>query len=465
VLAVPIQRPNRAVGVLYLENTLVTDAFSAERVRALDLLSGHITVALENSMLFEERKRAELGAQLLADASSALFESLDYAQTLARVARLAVPILADMCTVDVIEGGQLRRVAVAHVDPTQEPLLREAGAAYLDPGSQHPVAQVLRTGRPWLASEIDEALLQAQMREAREVAIGAALNISSGMVVPLFARGRILGTMVFLSRQPGRHSARDLPLAQELGRRAGMAIDNARLYAESQASVQVRDQFLSVASHELRTPLTSLNMTVQGLLSNTIPATPENLTKTFSIASRQIARLTHLVDELLNVSRVEAGRLTLELEDVDLTVVLGELLERFEADLSRTGTRLSLHTQPVVGRWDKSALDQVITNLLANALKFGAGKPIEVTVEAVDGIAKLEITDHGIGIPPDRLPHVFERFERAVSARHYGGLGLGLYIARAIVEALGGSIHARSGGPNEGATFTVELPCVRGGIG
>jgi signal transduction histidine kinase len=463
VLAVPIQRPDRTVGVLYLENTLVVDAFSSERVRTLDLLSGHISVALENSLLFEERKRGELASQLLADASSALAESLDYAATLARVAHLAVPVLADMCAVDVVEDGQLCRVAVAHVDPAQEPLVAEAGASYLDPGSQHPVAQVLRTGRPWLASEIDEALLRAQMREAREAAIGAVLGIRSGMAVALFARGRILGAMGFGSRQPGRYTARDLPLGQELGRRAGMAIDNARLYAESQASVEVRDQFLSVASHELRTPLTSLNLIVQALLDDTISATPENLRKMFSITRRQVARLTHLVDELLNVSRIAAGRLALEPDDVDLTAVVGDVLERFEGELSRTRTHVAMHTTPVVGRWDRSALDQVVTNIVANALKFGAGKPIEVTVEAVNGTARLVVTDHGIGIPSDRLPHIFERFERAVSARQYGGLGLGLYIARAIVEALGGSIEARSAGPLQGATFTIELPRARVG--
>jgi predicted ATPase/signal transduction histidine kinase len=458
VLAVPIRRPDRAVGVLYLENTLVVDAFSPERVRSLDLLSGHISVALENSLLFEERRRGELATQLLADASSVLVESLDYAATLARVARLAVPVLADMCAVDVIEDGQLRRMGVAHVDPAQEPLIREAGNSYLDPGSQDPEAQVLRTGRPWLASEIDDALLQAHTREPREAAIGAMLGIRSGVAVALFARGRILGAMSFVSRQPGRYTARDLPLAQELGRRAGMAIDNARLYAESQAAVQVRDQFLSVASHELRTPLTSLSMTVQALLDHTIPATPDNLRKTFSIARRQIGRLTHLVDELLNVSRITAGRLALALDDVDLAAVVRDVVTRFEGEASRTGTRVAMHTTPVVGRWDRTALDQVVTNIVANALKFGAGRPIDLTVEAVDGIASLVVTDRGIGIPSDRVPHIFERFERAVSARQYGGLGLGLYIARAITEAFGGSIEAMSPGPHEGATFTVRLP-------
>jgi predicted ATPase/signal transduction histidine kinase len=463
VLAVPIHRRNRAVGVLYLENTLVDDAFSPERVRSLDLLSGHISVALENSLLFEERKRGELATQLLADASSALVESLDYAATLARVAQLAVPALADMCAVDVVEDGRLRRVAAAHVDPAQEPLIVEAGAGYLDPGSPHPEAQVLRTGRPWLASEIDDAVMQAQSREAREAALGAALGVRSVVAVPLFARGRILGAMCFASRQPGRYTARDLPLAQELGRRAGMAIDNARLYAGSQAAVQVRDQFLSVASHELRTPLTSLNMTVQALLDHTVPATPDNLRKTFSIARRQIARLTHLVDELLNVSRITAGRLALELDDVDLAAVVRDVVERFAGELSRSGTRVAIRATAVVGRWDRSALDQVVTNIVSNALKFGGGKPIDVVVEAVDGTARLVVTDRGIGIPSDRIPHIFERFERAVSARQYGGLGLGLYIARSIIEALGGSIEARSAGPGEGATFTVALPRTRAG--
>ncbi len=158
------------------------------------------------------------------------------------------------------------------------------------------------------------------------------------------------------------------------------------------------------------------------------------------------------------MSRITAGRLALELDDVDLAVVVRDVVERFAGEASRTGTRVALHTTPVIGRWDRTALDQVITNIVSNALKFGAGKPIDLTVEAVDGTASLVVTDRGIGIPSDRLPHIFERFERAVSARQYGGLGLGLYIARAIIEAFGGSIEARSPGPHEGATFTVTLP-------
>jgi signal transduction histidine kinase len=291
-----------------------------------------------------------------------------------------------------------------------------------------------------------------------------ALGIKSAVVVPLVARGVTFGSLSLGARQPGRYTDRELALAEELGRRAGTAIDNARLYAEAQSAVRVRDEFLSVASHELRTPLTSLKLVMQGLLNESIPKTTENLNHTFLVASRQIGRLTRLVDELLNVSRIRAGRMALELESVDLAQVVREATERLSEDLRQARCTVSCQLDPTLGHWDKSALDQVVTNILANATKFGAGKPIEVTVGANDGRARLVVTDHGIGIAADRLPHIFERYERAVSARHYGGLGLGLYIARAIVEAFGGTIEASSPGLGEGATFVVTLPLARGGL-
>ena len=149
----------------------------------------------------------------------------------------------------------------------------------------------------------------------------------------------------------------------------------------------------------------------------------------------------------------------IELEEVDLPAVVRDVTERFAEELSQAHCSLTLHAeQGVVGRWDPFRLEQVITNLLANAIKFGHDHPIEVSVGEADGTATLVVRDHGIGIPPDRLPYIFERFERAVSSRFYGGLGLGLYIVRSIVETLGGSIRAESK-MGDGATFTVELPC------
>jgi signal transduction histidine kinase len=225
-----------------------------------------------------------------------------------------------------------------------------------------------------------------------------------------------------------------------------------------QEAVRLRDEFLAIASHELRTPITSLQLTIQGLTRGVV--SPEHAPRALGNAERQIGRLTRLVDELLEASRIQAGRLTLHLERLDLVAVVQEAAQRFEAELARVGCTLSLSAdRAVTGFWDHSKLDQIVTNILSNAIKFGAGHAIEILVEeAPPGIGRLVVTDHGIGIPPERLPYIFERFERAVSSREYGGLGLGLYIVRSIVEALGGTIRAESV-PDSGSTFTVELAC------
>jgi signal transduction histidine kinase len=174
---------------------------------------------------------------------------------------------------------------------------------------------------------------------------------------------------------------------------------------------------------------------------------------------RQEKRLSRLVDDLLDVSQIHTGRLELHLDPVDLAETVREVVERFGERIEQSGSLVSVRAEPsVVGSWDKSRLDQVISNLLDNALKFGAGKPIDIAVTRSDRIARVEVRDRGIGIPADRLPHVFDRFERAVSSRNYGGFGLGLYIVRNIVEALGGAVHVDSA-PDDGSRFTVELPC------
>jgi signal transduction histidine kinase len=227
-----------------------------------------------------------------------------------------------------------------------------------------------------------------------------------------------------------------------------------------QEAVRVRDEFLSVASHELRTPLTSLQLMVQSVTQGIVPPSPENMQRAFELIERQIRRLARLVGELLEVSRIEGGRLKLEREQIDLAAVVHEVVQRFEADLMQAGCALTLSAAlPVMGCWDRSKLEQIVTNVLSNAIKFGAGKPIEITVDkAPDNTGRLFVSDHGIGISPESLPRIFERFERAVSARAYGGLGLGLYIVRSLVQALGGTVRAESL-LGSGSTFTVELPC------
>ncbi|MCY1076497.1 ATP-binding protein [Archangium sp. miwbw1] len=235
-----------------------------------------------------------------------------------------------------------------------------------------------------------------------------------------------------------------------------------RLMVELQEAVRLRDEFLSIASHELKTPLTPLSIRLQGL-ERSLQAEPDapmsrRLGKEVEVMRRQVKRLSDLVNELLDVSRISTGRMKLMLEDVNLSEVAREVVSRFSPEAQRAGCALVLHAEgPVVGLWDQLRLEQVLTNLLSNAIKYGAGKPIHIHVEQRDGLARLVVRDEGIGIQPEALGRIFNRFERAVSERHYGGLGLGLYVTQQIIAAMNGTVSAEST-PGQGATFTVELP-------
>jgi signal transduction histidine kinase len=270
----------------------------------------------------------------------------------------------------------------------------------------------------------------------------------------------MLGAISFGSAAPGLYyGSADLALAQELARRAAIFIDNARLYGEAQEAIRLRDEFLTIAAHELYTPITSLMLAVQGLQKHAGATLPEAVARASRNVERQTQRLKGLIGELLDVSRIQAGRLHLQLEEVDLAEVARGVAERFSDTLRQAHCPFLLRADtPVVGRWDRLRLEQVITNLLSNAAKFGAGKPVDLSVDARDGTALLVVRDHGIGIAPDSLPRIFGRFERAVSASKYGGLGLGLFIVREIVSALGGEVGVESTA-GYGTTFTVKLPC------
>jgi two-component system, LuxR family, sensor kinase FixL len=236
--------------------------------------------------------------------------------------------------------------------------------------------------------------------------------------------------------------------------------DRARLWRKARDEVRERDEFLSVASHELRTPVTALQLQLQLLqraAARSAQELPALLGTKVEALERQTRRIALLVNELLDVSRMRLGKLQLHPEELDLADVARETIEHLGGEMSRSGSSLALDLAPTPGRWDRMRVEQVITNLLVNAAKFGEGRPVALRIHPAGELARIEVTDEGIGIAPEHQARVFERFQRAVPAQNFGGLGLGLYIVRQIVEAHGGTIAVTST-PGSGSTFTVELP-------
>ncbi|MBF5046481.1 histidine kinase [Aggregicoccus sp. 17bor-14] len=232
-------------------------------------------------------------------------------------------------------------------------------------------------------------------------------------------------------------------------------------------AVQARDEFLGVASHELNTPLTSLKLQVQGLqrllaqrMDQARSPEEEKLARTLGRTDRQVRRLSQLVSDLLDVSRINAHQLALRRAPVDLGELLEETVDHASDEPSLDAGRIQLQRgrgAPIIGVWDRSRLEQAVTNLLSNALKYGRGRPVQVRARVHAGHALLEVQDHGLGVRAEDLTRIFERFERAISPSEVSGLGLGLYITREIARAHGGSVEVQSR-PGEGSTFTLRLP-------
>jgi len=411
------------------------------------------------------RKREELETGFLAEASHLLTASLDVESALRELARRCVPTLADGCVLQVMDSrGQPLLLETVATGPAQQALLVEVlrRSSPQAPGGPGPVGLLLSQDSPHLLTGLTPRLLESLTRDPEHLRLLHALGPRSLLAVPLRARGHILGVLVLFTFTQRSLELRDLRFAQDLADRVALSVDNVLLFREARQAVAQRDEFFTVAAHELRTPTTSLKLNVQSLLRGArrgeAGLSPSTLMARLESIDRNAGRLNALVNELLDVTRIHAGRLRLDLEEVDLTALVQDVAARFELPALQAQSPLLLDVSgPTVGSWDRLRLEQVVTNLLSNALKYGAGRPVRVQVRADAAHARLVVRDEGIGIAPESLPRLFGRFERAVSERHYGGLGLGLYITRQIVEALGGTVGVRSA-PGVGATFTVELP-------
>ncbi|MGA7615051.1 MAG: PAS domain S-box protein [Thermoanaerobaculia bacterium] len=420
---------------------------------------------LENERKAREQAEVERArSAFLAEVSTELAGSLDYRVTLGKTARLTVPRIADWCAIDVLDDDGLpQRLALEHTDPDKLALVREIEQRYPPaPGAETGVPGVLRSGRSEVYPAIDDAMLKEAARDEKHLELLRALGFRSAMIVPLIARDRTLGAITLVTAESDRHYGRDdLSLAEEMARRAALAVDNARLYAVTQQANRAKDEFLATLSHELRTPMTSIlgwaRMMNMGELDE------ETQMLALETIERSASAQAQMIEDLLDVSRIVRGRLHLEMKPVRLDRVIASAIETVkpaaEAKDVTLRTELDEEAGDVIG--DDGRLHQVIWNLLSNAIKFAPkGGWIETRLERVESVARVSVSDNGVGIPQQFLPYVFERFRQAESSttRSYGGLGLGLAIVRHLVELHGGTVSASSEGEGKGATFTIELP-------
>jgi PAS domain S-box-containing protein len=409
-------------------------------------------------------KQAEESQRFLAEASDILNRSLDYETRLSELAELAVPHIADWCAVDMLdEDGLPRLLSVAHVDKEKVEIARELRRRYpLEPGAPHGVPNVLRTGEPELYSEITDSGVAAYAADSEQLELIRYLGVKSGMIVPLVARGRTLGAITFMIADSGRrYGPGDLALAQELAHRAALAIDNARLYGEAQAANRLRDEFLATVSHELRTPLNAILGWAQLLREGKLDA--DGSSNAFEVIERNAKIQASLIEDILDVSRIITGKLRLDADAVELVPLTQAAIDVVRPAAQAREIQLAVSLDPRAGstRGDVNRLQQVLWNLLSNAIKFTPeGGRVMIRLERVDNNARIVVSDTGIGIKPEFLPHVFDRFRQADSAftRKHGGLGLGLAIVRHLVEMHGGTVQAESEGEGRGATFIVSLP-------
>ena len=437
-----------------------------------------------------ERKRAEDTARFLAAVNLELTRTLDYRETLRRVAELAVPTLADWCVVDVLdEDGELQRLAVAHVDTSKIELAERVQAEYPpDPKAAQGVHAVIRTGRPQLLPEITDTQLEAAARDPIHLNMLRALQLRSAMTVPMIARGRTLGAITLVGAESGRrYTTEDLALAEDLALRAALAIDNARLYREAQdqaethvelnealraameqleRELQTRDEFLASASHDLKNPIAGIKGNAQLLLRRLSRAAEVDVEGVREAVERIISVATRAgmqVDELLDNVRMQMGRpLDLERQPTDLVRLAAELMADYQQQTERHHFQLADGVPPaLVIAVDERRLSRAICNLLENAMKYspeGGLIRIEVARDVETDSAVLSVRDQGVGIPAADLGRIFDRFERGSNVIGViSGTGIGLASARHIVESHGGTINVSSE-EGRGSSFTIRLP-------
>lgn len=492
--AIPLEVEGRSFGALGLTFNLGYTMDQEDR-NFIQALAGQCAQALERARLEEAEQVARLQTEInqsrlafLAEASEILNSSLDYQTTLSNLARLIVPRHADWCSVDILdEAGVLQRLAVAHVDPAKIAWAHELHRRFPpDMQATTGVANIIRTGRPEIYPHITDELLVATALDAEQLSILRQVGFSSVLLVPLVARGRSLGAISFVWAESGHHYSRaDLSFAEDLAHRAAMAVDNSRLYREAQETVLVQTEldylknlFLSTATHELRTPLTSVKGYAQLLERNLkkmldVPDLPtfrkelDRHVHSVEMIVWQVERMNRLVGELLDFSRLHNDKFELDLtSQIDLSELVSRVVEQLTTTADSRPVSVCTPEGAILGYWDEGRLEQVLINLISNAIKYSPEKsPVTVGLELRPD-AQLNrdavvvwVRDNGFGIDPKNQASIFDRYYRVRTGNtaRIDGLGLGLYISHEIVTRHGGRMWLESQ-PGKGSTFYFALP-------
>jgi signal transduction histidine kinase len=408
-----------------------------------------------------EAENSQKRTALLAEASRVLSTSFDYQTTLAALVRLAVPTLADYCALDILEGeNEFKRIGEAHVDPTKSSLIRKVGTFPRSAlTAQHPLIRVMTTGYPVLEAEITPAFIRASFAEPSQRQLVEALGPRSFICVPLVSSGKILGALTLVTSGSGRrYDEADLSLAADMARRAAIVVEHARLFHEAQQATRARDDVLAVVAHDLRNPLNTVTMAIGLMLENT-PVERTQERRQVEIVRRAADRMNRMIQDLLDVKRMESGRLAIDLRPEDVDVIINDMIEMLRP--LAVGSSIALEASvpeglpPVLA--DSARIQQVLSNLVGNAVKFTPrdGR-ITVCAEQIEGEIRFGVIDTGPGIPPEQVPHIFGQFWQASSSDRRG-IGLGLAIAKGIVEAHKGTIWVESQ-VGTGSTFYFTLP-------
>lgn len=465
--ALPIAVDGRVVGAIGL-SFAATQAFEpADRAFAHALIR-QFAQALDRARLYESEQAARRREEFLSKASALLSSSLDGDATLASLARLAVGELADWCIIHVKERGDgLRRVALTARDGLHEHQVAHIDELYsvdslVSPGFD----VVLGSGEPVLVREIDDGIIRDLSPDEHLLDLIRKTGVRSAMQVPLTAGGNTLGVMtlaVGASRKP--YEAKDVQLAQELARRAALNLQNARLHADVTTAGRAREEFLAVVSHDLKNPLGAVLINAQMLQSHGVaPQDETRVRRRADIIVRSAGRMQRLIHDLLDTAEIDAGGLKIDPEPVHADELLAEAVELVEAAAADKGIRVTTAIADGADalRCDRERILQVLSNLLGNAVKFTPeGGVVHVELGVAQGVAHFRVVDSGPGFGPDEMQNAFNRFWRTRRSGQ-SGTGLGLFIARGIVEAHGGQIGVDCGDPS-GSTVWFTIPM--GGAG